>query len=771
MKNESTVEKLIQTLRDESTDIPKILHLVGELAKLDPEKVGFSVDAGLIDKLGRELVARKETAIAELIKNAYDADATEVKLTFSFTSYANLAGSKIEIVDNGIGMTKDQFINGFMRISSTDKIENPVSTEYSRQKAGRKGIGRFATQRLGTKLTVLSKSISEDKGIRAIINWDDFQPGKELWSVRSEINEFQSSRQGTTLIIEGIRDAWPIEEIKNTYNYILDLIQPNPIPEKLDKSDVKDDPGFEATYIYVDQHGSQIIADKRTEIFRYALAKIEGNVDDKGFSTWTLNSQRLDINKETYKIGLLSNPESSLHFLRNINFKAYYYIYDKDLIPSTQLRAIQKLAATKGGIKLYRNGFRVPPYGDPQDDWLKLDESERKRGILGPHGKIHFFGQIYISDIQGINFDETSSREGLLENSAFYELTDWAYRGITYSVVRVSEIRGKKARAGKTREKSPITVLQGISDDLKKLSNQLRDKKEDGINDITKKEALEAIVSTKNTLSEFATLIDKTSYIISEELAEMETLRVLAGLGLVIAEFSHEIKVLSDSIVVDSQRILDNQSINSEIRNIVERFLHNFNLFKNYSAYFSTTIAENINRQLHPIAIQDVLNNFLSTIRVGAQKSGIEILEPIYDSYYLFTIPMHSSEWASILYNLYTNSKKAIIRKNIEGKIQIKSGKVDDYIYVLFSDNGDGIPVENRDRIFNAFFTTTSISTPSAHTEENVLGSGLGLKIVKDIIENYNGNIKLIEPPEGFATCFEIRIPATSKEELNRYES
>ena len=99
--------------------------------------VGFTVDAGLIQRLGYELVGRAETAVSELIKNSYDADATVVDVDFinAFTQ-----GGSLIISDNGLGMTKQQLINGFMRISSTDKLHNPTSLRFNRTKAGKKGI-------------------------------------------------------------------------------------------------------------------------------------------------------------------------------------------------------------------------------------------------------------------------------------------------------------------------------------------------------------------------------------------------------------------------------------------------------------------------------------------------------------------------------------------------------------------------------------------------------------------------------------------------------
>lgn len=155
MMTESEIrEKLSQLLSDEQLNYSQILSLSNELAKFDKDNIRFSVDAGVIDRLGNELVSRQETAVSELVKNAYDADAAFVKLTFINSS--NVGGSLV-IEDSGVGMSREQLINGFMRISSTDKIRNPYSDIYKRKRAGQKGIGRFAVQRLGKKLTIITK--------------------------------------------------------------------------------------------------------------------------------------------------------------------------------------------------------------------------------------------------------------------------------------------------------------------------------------------------------------------------------------------------------------------------------------------------------------------------------------------------------------------------------------------------------------------------------------------------------------------------------------
>lgn len=127
-----------EALTGDAPDVNRILELSAEVAKQDSDNVRFSTDAGIISRLGRELVAKEETAVAELIKNSYDADATFVRLTFE---NAQQEGGTLIIDDNGLGMTREQLVAGFMRLSSNDKVLNPNSARYSRKRAGRKGIG------------------------------------------------------------------------------------------------------------------------------------------------------------------------------------------------------------------------------------------------------------------------------------------------------------------------------------------------------------------------------------------------------------------------------------------------------------------------------------------------------------------------------------------------------------------------------------------------------------------------------------------------------
>ena len=187
--------------------------------------ISFSVDAGIINRLGIELVGRSETAVAELIKNSYDADATIVDVLFKET---DTTGGTLIIDDNGEGMDLDSLRNGFMRLSSTDKIHNPISSKYHRKKAGKKGIGRFSTQRLGKRLIIITKKLRMDSALKLTIRWDDYTIDANLESIENEVEYISPIKEeGTRLIIEDLREAWRPVEIRRTYRYISELLLPN----------------------------------------------------------------------------------------------------------------------------------------------------------------------------------------------------------------------------------------------------------------------------------------------------------------------------------------------------------------------------------------------------------------------------------------------------------------------------------------------------------------------------------------------------------------
>lgn len=743
----------------------------------------FNVDAGLIDRLGRELVGRSETAVSELVKNAYDADAKSVEVKFISS---NLIGGTLKIIDNGLGMTRAQLQKGFMTISSSDKIHNPISERFQRSKAGRKGIGRFATHRLGRKLIIITQTVESDSALKLTINWDDYVIDTDLTAIKNPIEEIEKTRpEGTELIIENLREYWTQSEIRRIYRYVSDLFQPDYLSDRSRDLNLatQDDDTFEVSFTEEIFGVEATVANPNKMLFEKALAVIEGYIDTENNGFCTVSSESLEIDNNV--IPILYNKEEIVKIIKdgvekeekitidkyqnlnNINFKIYYFIYNREIyytnISKTELASIKKIAKEQGGVKLYRNGFRVLPYGETGNDWLGIDKRYfDSSGVTNiPSGNQNLFGFVEIVDQSGDQFEETASREGVLENESYIELRDFVSKSLFAAINRIRaqitrkklEIEERNAPINPINDSSQTPLekldsLQSSIDDLidGNLSSEDSSRQKDNIRQ-----------SIEGLKSDFKRLLD-----------ELGMTRVLAGLGLTIGEFTHEVVQFSPSLYGDLDVISD-QPLTADGLNSLENLKRTIKLFTSYTSYFNATVSENVSRELKPQELDVLITKFINVITSDLNKLNIDlIVEPF--GYHLFTIPMHSSEWTSIIFNLYTNSKKAIKRRNIKGKIKIVIGKENGKIYLEFLDNGDGVPEENKNKIFDAFFTTSTPAGFDATNDERLTGTGLGLKIVRDIVETYGGSIDLIEPESDYSTCIRIEMPLATEKQKSDYD-
>ncbi len=760
---DKTRKELALVLQKEPNNFNKIIELSMEIAQFDDMNVRFTIDAGVIDRLGKELVSKPETAVSELTKNAYDADATDVTLTFEDSVKI---GGTLTIEDNGVGMTRDQLINGFMRISSTEKIHFPVSSKFERRRAGRKGIGRFATQRLGEKLTIITQTIEDDQAIKLEIDWSKFKIDKNLQSISSKIEQIKKIKdEGTTLIIKDLRDAWSDSSLKRAYRYVSDLLQPYPL-SKGNKKYIKEregiDPGFKAIVYRKEGNVLTPIADDESMFTNYAIATIEGYIDKGGIGICSINSSQLDIDNELFEVRKLvetkNGQEKQVPYktLSDAHFKCFYFIYN--YLPKQNSTSIRKTLAEHGGMKLYRNGFRVPSIGEHKDDWLGFDISVRRRSILPPHGNNNFTGFVEVTDFEGIRFDETSNRENLAENESFSDLKDFVYRAVITGVLRVSEARGTKDKTNKVDYKTPTQKLEGAINGIDNIADEFEGKGDARI-----------AHTIRQISAEMRDAVSLQREVDFDVLNEISMLRVLSSLGLTIGEFTHEIKNYIRSIVDDADYFVEKYKGRTEDSKTAKRLKANIISFSSYASYFDETISQNVNRSTRPLALDVELMQFVELIRPALGRTNIELIGPEMDSFGLYTCPIHPSEFKSILFNFFTNSRKAILKSDNQGRIFLKAGIVKGSVYFDFNDNGIGISDDIKERVFEAFFTTSS---PVGHLEserKELTGSGLGLKIVKDIVASYSGTVKLSNPAKGYKTCFRVEFPKASNKTLKEY--
>lgn len=752
--------ELEEELKKEPLCFDKVHALSLQIVSLDKENVRFAVDAKHIHRLGYELVGKQETALSELIKNAYDADATEVRIDFK--DYDEPGGTLV-ISDDGHGMTEEVIRNAWMRLSTNDKEESPISPKYGRSRAGRKGIGRFAVERLGKRLVLETKVSGKDYGIRVKFNWDeDFYHGRDLTQISYQIERFPKpeSESGTSLIIEDLRDKWSHKFFERVWKSVL-LLQPpfetpKPFRDKnYKRENYKADPGFK---VYINGRlGDEVLEELSLEktFIEQRLAEIKGKIDSDGNGHFYLNSGKLDLKDE-------QKSEDKFWLVGNLEFEASYFIYRSDLITGISLRQAEDMGYKYGGIRIYRDGFRILPYGEPHDDWLKLAYDTGRRNLLIPANNSNFFGHVELSSEKNSLFEETSGREGLIENEAYEELQKFVRTCLEWAALRIASARGRKQTAG---QKGFVPEPRKPSESTKELIEELKEEIEETAKETlqespAKKEVTVGIEKLERIQAEQESFEQEVGRRQDEHIQYEAMLRILASLGISISVFSHEVRgavtgvnnaLLDFRKVIRGEKTYDKELLSAYI----DKFDDSLRRLHDISHYILTIISHSSAREKKPLALESIISSFTKEFRAYLNTRGISFDMDVSPPF-LRTAPMHRSEIDSVLFNFLTNAVKSMERANSkERKIKISAKKYGKYALLSFQDTGGGVPPEIADKIFDAFFTT------SQYKGDEIAGpgSGLGLKIVSDIAEANGGYVELAKPEEGYNCCFNFAVP------------
>jgi len=758
--NQKLKEKLRFELQKDVPNPKAIAELSDAILNETEGSVRFTVDAQHINRLGLELVGKQETALSELIKNAYDADATKVEI--SFRDFER-AGGELIISDNGVGMDIDTIRNSWMRLSTNAKGENPVSDVFKRQRAGRKGIGRFAVQRLGTALVLETGQTGQKLGLRVVFSWDeDFKAGTSLNQVWHDIETFEKDEadSGTILKIRDLRDRWTKATLERVWKSVLFL----QVPFRARQNKTESPDNFLVSINGVTNRQQRIDLNMSDNFLNNAVAQISGSIDSSGTAEFKVVSDRLGID-ETFR------SDDVYHFVGPLSFSSDYFIYLSQYMSGISVRVAEKMGHNYGGIRVYRNGFRVLPYGEQNDDWLKLSFDSARRNLLVPANNFNFFGQVDVDSQSNPLLEETSSREGFIENEAFEELQLFCRRCLEWATLRVGSIRKRKTSTSQqdftptyTRKPSDI-VLEKLTEEEKKIGELIGDNTSDSAKKI---EDLDSRTSSEHDTDFLKELYSKqreyerkTEERIELSIEYENMLRILASLGISISLFGHEIKSATTAVdnslavaEIDVEKLADDSErgrLEEDISSLKSATDRIFDL----GSYVEALVSKTRSRELIEVHVDTAVRQFLGQFQSYMQKRNIEFevdVKPLD----LLTPKMHASELDSALFNFLTNSVKAIEKAGTAKPMVKVSGRQDgDFVVVSFEDNGAGVPEELEERVFDAFFTTTETDGDSI----SGIGTGLGLQIVQDIASAYGGSVSLSKNvSSGYSTRFDLKF-------------
>jgi signal transduction histidine kinase len=777
-----------------------IASLTEEIEKLEITQIPFTVSARTARLIGQENFANAEGAIIELVKNSYDADASVCIIII------DPVNDSIRILDNGDGMTETIIRNQWMTIGTDDKKIN-FKTK-SRVKTGAKGIGRFALDKLGKSSIMVTKTL-ESESLVWDVDWNQFENtgavisdikatlqigNSDFWGeiiemqnltgLKEPIIDYWKDEKGTLISIDNLKDTWDERATQSLFSNLEILLPPletnifqvllystlepdsygKVVPTSCDDYDYKITTTVsedQSVKIQVFRNELNFGDLKRIGFFeksklnqaQYQLAVFEKGVFEMPTTLETLIAgfKSIDKNNNLSKIGAFS---FSFYFIKrgggqekDEDITKYPY---KSVNYSNRTNWLDKF----GGIKIFRDNFRVRPYGETKSssfDWLDLGKRALSNPtVTRPGYRVRpqqVYGIVNISRIDNINFEDKSSREGLQENDTFS-----LFKEILKSIIEIFE-----------NDRNQIMMtLKKIYDD----ANKKRKAQEEAERIIKNKTNANAAPQTPTEASAeketLITAIQAYKEDIEELQDEQKILRVLASAGLIVTSFAHEFRNHTDSIlprtdelkevllqVIDVEKLkqlpdfFDPYIMLSDMRKQDER-LKSWLDFSISSVRKDKRTRRTINMVTYIEGLEKIWSSLLSRRNIKLTIDKWKFIEVNFKG--------HEIDLDGIFNNLITNSVDAFKRPDAGDLREIKlsfdfNPKEPNGISVVYQDYGPGLLAEISDpnKIFQPFFTTKR----DEKTGEKI-GTGLGMWIVKSTIDEYNGDVEILQARPNF---------------------
>lgn len=392
--------------------------------------VTFKISSALKNIIGKELITDDFIAVYELVKNAFDANAREVEIVFEGLKSEN---PRIIIKDNGDGMNDEDLKNKWLFVAySAKKLEQDYRDKIKSNRiyAGAKGIGRFSCDRLGAKLKLTTKKKKEDTWHVLDVDWTDFEKDAEVefHTIKAQLTQSKNItipklQGGTVLEISELRSLdWNREKILKLRQSLERLINPHQendverfvvslsAPEEIEEDNVLRKTKPEEPWNIVNGPVRNFLF----EALELKTTQIQLEIDRDGDTLITKLNDRGTLIYELME----HNPYKGILF--DIQISLFHL---NRSAKSSFTRRMGLPPVKYGSVFLYKNGFRVHPFGDVGDDSLEIDR-RKQQGIFRFLGNRDLSGRI---EINGRNpeFQETSSRDGgLIKNQAFAALKE-----------------------------------------------------------------------------------------------------------------------------------------------------------------------------------------------------------------------------------------------------------------------------------------------------------------------------------------------------------
>lgn len=717
--------------------------------------------ARLLTMLGDQLIKDERIALMELIKNGYDADASFVKVTFQNfgEKYEVFPDSKILIQDDGNGMTKDVLVKHFLNPATPikkQKKDRDERTKKGRVIQGEKGIGRFAMLKIGKKINIITRPLDGEE--EYILHYDfskyndDFLNSKEnnaddalflddltvvLETRRPEvfdghetclgINRINIAPNGTIIEISNLIEGWTERKIENIATDVTKLQSIFDVLVTSDKNDNRKSDSF-TVYLYKDKNVLNYTSDYINKLSvlleNKAVLKIKDgffNADDLSFSY-----KENDIPKKVFltdsalqgvfiaKKYFWGNETTSLTN-RKIECGSFYfafYIFDfSNKAPEKfVLDSDDKKIIKAHRVYLYRDGIRVYPYGDPDDDWLQIDMLRGTVSAGDFFSNDQVVGVVEISQENNPKLRDKTNREGLIEKG--FVTSDFIKLIQTFLAYLRAKSYGKYQINNENRINQKKITTRQVENDFEELKDFVK-------ND---RRAFDKVVKLKKSFD-----VERNVLVRRAEKTED-----LAGVGLSVEVASHDILAMMSKVFSNLDGLLADLMMDKEIAKDI---------------LLNDLVAVKGGLQFVYEQLKDIQLLFTSAKHRRKCIVVKEIVEKVYKIY------LRIAKKQNISVEIMELSKSPLIAKTTDAVLlQVLLNLFDNSIYwldtvdindkkilvtldgqngcLIFSDNGPGVQRDDLPYIFEPFY--------SGKGED---GRGLGLYIARQLLERNDYSI------------------------------
>lgn len=666
-------------------------------------RIRFAPD--ILRRLGEELNPHPSFGIIELVKNAYDADARRCVVTLTDV---DAVGGKVEVSDNGDGMTADQVEQGWLVVGQSQK-QKRRRTRLGRVPAGSKGLGRLAALRLGRFATLVTRPRSHTTDeFKLQIDWKLFDEASLIDDVGLDIEHHgrnSKTAAGTTIVLDRLRDRVGRIEVKRLARAMLLLADPFG-DDKL---------GFQPRLIAPEFSDLEKLVSKR--YFNQASFHLTASYDGNSAASATLTDFRGETLFEADHSELFPKVDSRQLSCPPLEFEFWTFILNKTTFDSlnSTVGEVREWLAEFGGVHIYQNGLRVSPYGDPGHDWLSLNLSRARSPEERPSTN-NSIGRVRLHDDNEILIQKTD-RSGFIETFEFEEVRRFAQAALEWMADRRMQLAEQKR--AKARAAAPKRTAKS-----KELLNK----------------AIEsAPPKLRSRLQEAADRYDRSRDKEVDELKrEVQLYRTLSTAGITAATFAHEstgnpIKVIKASMSTIERRSKERfgDDYCKRLAPAVDRVKESVDSLSVLDAV-TLSLLEHEKRRPSRVDVHRTIRGILNMFQPFLAGRHVDAKLEFTDG----SPWLHASEAAmeSIVTNLINNSLAALESKALEERsIVIRTTINQQIIVIAVQDSGDGI----KD------IRLSDIWLPGKTTRKN--GTGLGLTIVKDTVVDLGGKVGAVE--------------------------